>query len=311
MTSSESELVSVIIPTYNQAAYLKEALASIRDQSYPVLEAIVINNFSDDDTVAVVEAAQGDSPIELVDFRNHGVIGASRNEGIRRARGEYLAFLDSDDTWTAEKLSRCVGALQSGYDLVCHGEAWSYAGGRTRNVLYGPVANATYDRLLYRGNCFSTSAIVVRRQVLDDLGGFSEDPTFVTAEDYELWLRIARAGYRMCFLRDILGTYRIHRESASSAGLRNMNAVLNVLDFHFAQQDPGNAWNRIYRRKRRSAVIAVAAWGLKQAGHYRSATFCFARALTIWPLNWKAFGGSVVTAITWTIEGMRTALRRR
>ena len=117
---SHSPVVTVVIPTYNHAHFLRDALNSLRAQTYTDWEAVVVNNFSEDDTVEVVNSF-ADSRIRLENFRNNGVIAASRNRGIALARGSYLAFLDSDDTWYPEKLARCMECFDNGIGLVCHG----------------------------------------------------------------------------------------------------------------------------------------------------------------------------------------------
>ena len=185
--------VSVVVPTYNHADVLGRALASVVAQRVRDWEAIVVNNHSTDDTEGVV-ARIGDPRISLVRYANHGVIAASRNEGIRRARGEWIAFLDSDDEWMPGKLEACLALMTPGIGLVGHGELWRDAAGRDRPMTYGPAARATYEALLYRGNCISTSAVVVRADALRAIGGFDEDPAIVTTEDYDLWLRLAQIG---------------------------------------------------------------------------------------------------------------------
>ena len=99
--------VSVVVPTYNHARFIGDALRSVVAQTFGDWEAVVVNNFSTDDTVDVVRGI-GDPRIRLVDFANHGIIAAGRNEGIRLATGDYVAFLDSDDAWHPGKLERCT-----------------------------------------------------------------------------------------------------------------------------------------------------------------------------------------------------------
>ena len=157
--------VSVVIPTYNHAQFLGAALASVRAQTVTDWECIVVNNFSTDDTERLV-AELGDTRIRLVNFSNHGVIAASRNQGIALAQSELVAFLDSDDAWAPDKLQKCFDKLTKGFDLVCHAERWLHEDGDVREVVYGPERRATFDNLLFEGNCISTSAVVVRRDWL-------------------------------------------------------------------------------------------------------------------------------------------------
>lgn len=227
---SYSPVVTVVIPTYNHAHFLRDALNALCAQTYTDWEAIVVNNFSEDDTVAVVESF-GDPRIRLENFRNNGLIGASRNRGIALARGNYVAFLDSDDTWYPEKLMRCVPYLEKGADLVCH--ALRCIGEGEGVIHCGPKELATFDVLLSNGSCIVTSATLLRKSILDSVGGFSERAEFNTAEDYHLWLKVAKMQASMVFIDEILGEYRIHSGNQSGAGgsvLNHMHASLHVID---------------------------------------------------------------------------------
>ena len=113
-------LVSVVIPTFNHAPLLKIALQSVIAQTFTNWEAIVVNNFSTDATVEVVESFN-DSRIKLINFSNNGVIAASRNVGIKMATASYIAFLDSDDIWYPEKLQKCSEQIFAGHNFVNHG----------------------------------------------------------------------------------------------------------------------------------------------------------------------------------------------
>lgn len=288
--------VSVIIPTYNHARFLRPALASVRAQTFTDWEAIVVNNHSEDDTVEVV-AAFNDPRIRLVNFRNHGVIAASRNEGLRQASGNLIAFLDSDDTWHPHKLERCVEALTDGLDLVCHGEDWTREGAPPRPMHYGPAPRARYERLLYNGNCISTSAVVLRRAWLERAGGFREEARFVTAEDYDLWLRLARDGARIGFVRDILGEYRIHGANASRALLRHMDAELAVIEDHFATLPAGGVATRLRTRRRRALVYYGAGRGFQAAGETDEAWRWFRRALRESPFILRLYAAALLNAL--------------
>ena len=114
---------SVVIPTYNQADFLKVALASVLAQTYDDFELIVVNNYSSDHTLDVL-AEVTDARLSVINFRNDGIIAASRNTGIKASKGAYVAFLDSDDAWNSNKLERVAQAIadfpQAG--LYSHGE---------------------------------------------------------------------------------------------------------------------------------------------------------------------------------------------
>jgi teichuronic acid biosynthesis glycosyltransferase TuaG len=225
-------LVSIIIPTYNQANYLQVAIESLLAQTYGNWEAIVVNNYSTDNTKDVALSFQ-DPRIHVVDFQNNGVIAASRNHAFSLAKGEYTAFLDSDDFWEPTKLEICMKHLDDDVHIVCHAEYhFSTDPFYRRIVCYGPAHNLTYPNLLSRGNCLSTSAIVMSSKVFTRLGGFSVDPRINTAEDFDLWLRASAAFANIKVIDDVLGSYRIHPSSASASSTKNALATLRVVTNH-------------------------------------------------------------------------------
>ncbi len=286
--------LSIVIPTYNHAHFLRTALDSIRAQTFGDWEAIVVNNFSEDETVSVVEC-YNDPRIRLVNFANHGIIAAARNHGLSLTQAPFVAFLDSDDFWYPEKLQRCIDKLAQGYDLVCHAEVWVGPGERRRTVIYGPEARAAYESLVLDGNCISTSAVVVRREWLERVGGFCVQPEFVTAEDYELWLKLARDGARIGFIDEVLGEYLIHEGNQSRAALRNMQAVMAVFEHHRAALE-GRTYAR--RLRRREAVILYSgARGLQDSGQYRQAWPHFFKAVLRYPWVPRFYAAMLLNAL--------------
>jgi glycosyltransferase involved in cell wall biosynthesis len=283
--------VSVVVPTYNHAEFLKQALESVLDQTFSDWEVIVVNNFSTDNTESIVAAIE-DPRIRLLNFANNGVIAASRNFGIKSTQGEFVAFLDSDDCWYPRKLELSLQKLASGFDMACHGEAWVIEQDgirRVREVVYGPERRASFSSLLFDGNCISTSAVVIARQHLEAVGGFDESTEIVTAEDYHLWLRLVRAGARVGFLPDILGEYRIHPGNTSKAGLRNMRAVHAVFDKTYGQLPNRSAMTRILAWRARAIINYSGARILQDNGEHRLAIPWFLRAIVRWPFTPKFY----------------------
>jgi len=121
----KSVFFSVIIPTYNQANLLKKALTSVLNQSFKSYEIIIIDNFSTDNTQEVVENIK-DRNIFYKKIHNDGVIAKSRNEGIKLSNGEWLAFLDSDDSWYSKRLEIISNFLKKNndYEIICTDELW-------------------------------------------------------------------------------------------------------------------------------------------------------------------------------------------
>jgi len=291
--TTTSPVVSIVIPTYNHARFLVGALQSVINQTFPLWEALVVNNFSEDDTEDVVRSFN-DPRITLINFRNHGIIAAGRNEGIRRAKGDYIAFLDSDDVWMPRKLELSVRALESGADLVCHAEHWVGGGLATRTMQYGPAEMATWRNLLLRQNCISTSATTVRRGALESVGMFDEDPSFVTAEDYELWMKISRAGHRIAFISEVLGEYRRHDSNASGAVLKHLSAERAVVTKHLALDE---SIRSPHRRKRLAKCTYTAGRGFAAAGNRGSALSMYLRSLATYPFTARTFAAIALLAL--------------
>ena len=296
---NSSALVEVVIPTYNQADFLRVALQSVIAQDHKNWVATVVNNLSSDHTHNVVREF-ADSRIRIVDFANHGVIAASRNLAIRESRADFIAFLDSDDWWRPTKLGTCLDRLDDGVDLVCHAEEWR-SEHSSRVVRYGPQHRMEYEAMLLGGNCLSTSAIVGRTQMFQQLGGFSERPDFVTAEDYDLWLRVAKSGHRIALIDDVLGTFRIHAASASSSIARNSAAEMAVVREHLK----ASGLSARTQRRRLGLSHYSAARAYQKSGDRASARREFALAWRRAPLFPRVYAGM----LTLTLDSLRSTKR--
>lgn len=225
-------LFSVVIPTYNQAQYLKLAIDSVLAQTYTDFEIIVVNNYSTDGTREVVDTYD-DTRLSIIDFANHGIIGAARNVGIKTSHGQLVAFLDSDDTWYPNKLEEVarVFKVNPNVGLICHNQDMVRDGIVEHQTNYGPpenYINNMYDYVLQASNGPSTSATTVTRKHLESVTGFSENPDFITVEDYELWLRLAQT-CTFHFIKAVLGAHTFHGESSSQNAERLLHGGLAVL----------------------------------------------------------------------------------
>lgn len=215
----KNPLVSVIMPTYNSAKTIARSVQSVLNQTYENWELIVIDNNSYDDTIKIIESYD-DPRISVYYNDNKGIIANSRNFGIRKARGEWIAFLDSDDLWTNTKLSICM-SLSETHDLVYHRLQKFKITSHNSLVTFGVTVIKNLEQypeevLKKNGPCLTTSSIIVRREVFSSTGDFDEDPNVVGGEDYDLWLRIACKGYRFGYIQKILGGYQIEADNFSS-----------------------------------------------------------------------------------------------
>ena len=289
---NSSPLVSIVIPTYNHAPMLQRALTTVIEQTYQNWNAIVVNNFSTDNTLEVV-AKFNDPRIQCVNFRNNGVIGASRNEGIKLATGEYVAFLDSDDTWFPTKVEKSVSSLENGSDLVCHAEYWIDESGKSRLVTYGPSEAATHHNLIYKGNRISTSATMVRATLLKEVNGFDVSPELISTEDYDLWIRLAAKSNKFAFIDEPLGEYHRHDNNVSANIEKHLAAELALLSKHFA----ANArFEHVIARRRRTALAYYGAGrSLHRTSKYFLALKKYARSLIIWPMSLRLYAAVVLS----------------
>ncbi len=183
-------LVSVVIPTYNRAELVVEAVASVLEQrGAPRMEVIVVDDGSSDGSGRMVEERFGPGVL-CIRRAERGGVSAARNTGIRAAQGEWLAFLDSDDLWRPEKIAaqcRCFVAHPG--MLICQTEEIWMRGGRRLNPRnYHEKPEGRCFPLLLERCLVSPSAVMLHRDLLDDVGLFDE--TLPACEDYDLWLRI-------------------------------------------------------------------------------------------------------------------------
>ncbi len=180
-------LVSVIIPVYNRLNFLKEAVESVLRQTYKNYELIIVDDGSTDDTPLIKEIFP---PIKYIRHPENKGVAAARNTGIKNSHGELLAFLDSDDLWLPEKLEKQVEFMNQNPDLLISQteEIW---------IRNGKRVNPRKKHKKEGGNIFfrslelcliSPSAVILKRELLKEVGLFDED--LKAAEDYDLWLRI-------------------------------------------------------------------------------------------------------------------------
>ncbi|MEJ2069748.1 MAG: glycosyltransferase [Syntrophobacterales bacterium] len=182
-------LVSIIIPTYNRAAWVKEAAASVRAQTFRDYELLVVDDGSTDATLEVLVSSGGH--LKMLRSEHRQGVSTARNLGAAAARGDWLAFLDSDDLWRPDKLARQVEYLKSHQDLaICQTEEIWIRNGvrvnppRTHRKAGGDIFLPSLMRCMV-----SPSAVMLHRRLFMALGGFDE--TLPAAEDYDLWLRAA------------------------------------------------------------------------------------------------------------------------
>lgn len=204
-----SPTVSVIIPTCDRAHLLERAVESVLGQSFGDYEVIVVDDHSMDDTLGVVGRLR-DKRVRCIARSQRGGGAAARNTGIEAVSGEYVAFLDDDDAWHASKLQRQVDVMQSRPEvgLVYTGAVHIH---QHNHRIYKTVIPRHRGRIfqsLLEGNVIgTTSSIMVRRQALEEVGGFDE--TFPSCQDWDLYLRLAQ-NWVVDFVGEALVDFYLH-----------------------------------------------------------------------------------------------------
>ena len=224
-------LVSVIMPAYRVAAYIREAIESVIAQSYSDWELIVVDDGSPDESGAIAASyAAGDKRIRVARQANSG-LSSARNHGIRLARGEFIAILDSDDMWQPSFLAAQVAVLQHHPEVdIITGNAWNLGSGRDGTLWHPCPDPRPHPNLLeiLRDEEAVFIMSVVRRRVFDAIGGFDE--TLRSNEDYHFWLRAALAGFRFMRNDRPLAYYRRRPDSLSASDIRMTRGILCVYE---------------------------------------------------------------------------------
>ena len=192
--------ISVVIPTFNRISLIARAIDSVLKQSLNPYEIIIVDDGSDDGTSEMIQNKY--KSIKLIQQQNNGV-SAARNNGIKHAKGDWIALLDSDDEWTEKKLENQVDRLikTPEYDFCHTNEIWIRNGVRVnQRKKHEKYGGYIFDKCL--DICrISPSSVLFRKNILDHVGWF--DDQLPVCEDYDLWLRIT-AEYRILFIDDPL-----------------------------------------------------------------------------------------------------------
>ena len=230
MDQAKPPLVSVIVPAYNVADYIGDALNSVLAQTFTDFEIIVINDGSPD--TEALEKVLGPylSRIVYLKQENQGV-SAARNTGIKAARGSLIAFLDGDDTWLPHYLEVQVARIQADPtidvlypNVIMFGD--SSEAGEEFMTLCPSSGEVTFERLLLQ-ECNVSNCSIARRETIVRAGLFDE--SLRSVEDFDLWLRVIKSGGRIAYHRDVLARYRRRTGSLTADPIWLSQHILEVL----------------------------------------------------------------------------------
>lgn len=220
---SETPLVSVIIPVYNGERFLAQAVESALMQDVPA-EILVLNDCSSDGTEQVMSRYRNCACVKYyVNEENLGA-AATRNRGVRLARGQYVAFLDADDWWEQGKLKKQLRKLsETGMVLCCTGRELMNEEGESLGKVIPVRERITYQMLL-RHNCINCSSVLMLRKAALEFPMEHED----SHEDYIAWLRLLKKYEQVCGINEPLLKYRLSGNGKSGGKLKSARMTFQV-----------------------------------------------------------------------------------
>ena len=200
-------VVSIIIPTYKRVKKLKRAIDSVLNQTFTNWEIIIIDNCSDDGTEELI-FKYNNPKIRILFIKNNGNIAKSRNMGIKKSKGRFLAFLDSDDFWASNKLEVCVNELNKKTKIVYHD---MYTQKSINQIMFKKsgmcrkLEKPIYKDLILNGPAFPTSSVVIEKNIFKKIGFFDEKKSLITWEDYDAWIRLSKINEEYKKVDQVLG----------------------------------------------------------------------------------------------------------
>jgi len=256
--------VSVVIPTFNCGPYLGEAIKSVLGQSCEDMEIIIVDGGSSDSTETVALGYEGKARLKFIKKSGYG-ISAARNYGVKIAEGDFIAFLDGDDVFMSDKISRQIRYLTDHTDCeICYTNM-IYFNSATQKEVETTYYLFSGDIFYYikRNNFIHPSAVMARRSVFDKV---LFDERLITHEDWEFFFRLAAGGVRFALIPEALSKIRVRERSISTdtKGMDNTRREVGLLarkywkefkkDMGFASPNGRRAISRYIRLKTKAAL---------------------------------------------------------
>ena len=222
------------MPVYNGEDFLDRSIKSVLRQTYQNWELLLIDDGSEDDSARIIERYLEDDRIKFLKNDSNSGISATRNKGINNSNGEYIALLDQDDEWFADKLQKQVKALNGlGYDygLIYSNLEVRFDNGdvteRKKEIEPEPTIIENLELMLLR-NLISSPTVLIRKEVLDDVGLF-DDSIKWGGDDYDLWIRIAHK-YKFFYIDEVLCIRHEHQKNYSADKKRMMLRTIELAE---------------------------------------------------------------------------------
>ena len=224
--------ISIIVPTYNSENYVNNLIKSINNQTFQDYEVIIIDNLSSDKTFDKIKKEDlFYNKCKFYPINNEGCIAKSRNYGIQKSNGKYIAFHDSDDFWYNNKLEICLNEINN-KDFVYHDLRIN----NKNNLLdfrklysYDLSSINGFNEMMTKSNPISTSSVMCKRSIFEKIK-FSEDKRLITVEDYDCWINISKNEYKFKYIQKVLGSYYINSENTSKTHKLNNYKYLRIFN---------------------------------------------------------------------------------
>ncbi|WP_448702967.1 glycosyltransferase family 2 protein [Mucilaginibacter sp. AW1-3] len=212
-------MVSIIMPAFNAERFIEETILSVQNQTYTDWELIIVDDGSTDQTAAIVKSMQADKRIKYV-YQQNKKQAAARNNALSNATGNWIAFLDADDVWPALKLEKQLKyAEEINADVFYTGGEIVDEQGRFisgYNTVYGRCPAIEMYKLLFEGNPIPILSVMFKREWFEKVGLQDEDTRMTGCEDWDYWVRLAKAGADFYGIDENLFSYRRYENNTSS-----------------------------------------------------------------------------------------------
>jgi teichuronic acid biosynthesis glycosyltransferase TuaG len=231
VTNIKDNLVSVIMPAYNAGKFIAESIACVQNQTFSNWELVIVDDGSTDNTAEVVKSFLTDTRIRYI-YQENAKAGKARNNAIRSSTGTFLAFLDADDIWPADKLEKQMALFANPKIDLIFTNGYSFSSTINEpvdnmNTIVGDINMENSLPLFLERNQIPNLSVVVKKSAVEAVGLLSEAPEII--EDYHLWLKLMLAGYQFYGMKEKLFYYRIHAAQTTANDYLDTARAINAI----------------------------------------------------------------------------------
>ena len=244
----KNPLVSCIITCYNSKDFIKDAIDSVINQSYENIEIIIVDDHSTDGSINIINSFQDKRIIKVFHDKNYGLPAKARNSGLKIATGEYIAFLDGDDSWIRTKITKQLDVFYNLKEVIAVGSVGNIIGEqdgfrKSTNSSFSKNGLLSFDDVI-NGNSAPLSSLMIKN--IEPKMFFNEKIDFLYVEDFLFQLNILISGKKLFIIEDELINYRIHPDNGSFSK-KKMKNIFNVIDL-FETQLGSEGKKKLYQK---------------------------------------------------------------